>query len=105
MMLIRTSHFAYYERIKRIPITPESIFDAKVIVRCVSTGIVILGPYFFKEEKCASRYTNMLQNFVMPLFLQRNALNDIVWMQDDAPRHIMKSVLRVHKQLFCDVII
>ena len=42
----------------------------------------------------------MLQNYVIPELLQRNALNDIVWMQDGAPPHIVKSVRSVLEQHF-----
>ena len=53
----------------------------------------------------ASRCTAMLQNYVIPEFLQQNALNDIVWMQDGALSHIAKSVLRVLEQHFGNRII
>ncbi|GFV29710.1 hypothetical protein TNCV_4195821 [Trichonephila clavipes] len=34
----------------------------------------------------------MLKNYVLPELRRRNALNDIVWMQDGAPPHIARSV-------------
>ena len=77
-------------------------------------GTVLLDPYFFEEAAptgfetyslIASRYTDMLQNYVMPEMLQRNALNDIVWMQDSVPPHLAKSIHFLLEHYFSDRII
>ena len=51
------------------------------------------------------RYTAMLQNCVIPELFQRNALNDIDWIQDGAAPHTAKTVHRVLEQHFGDHII
>lgn len=95
-------------------VAPVPLYDAKVTVWCGIAGTIVLGPYFFEEATptgfvtCSvtgSRYTAMLQNYVIPELLQRNALNDIVWMQDGAPPHIATSVRRVLEQHFGDRVI
>ncbi|GFV18026.1 uncharacterized protein TNCV_168301 [Trichonephila clavipes] len=45
------------------------------------------------------------ENYVLPELRRRNALNDIVWMQDGAPPHIARSVKRLLDQHFGDRII
>ncbi|GFV34312.1 uncharacterized protein TNCV_4023271 [Trichonephila clavipes] len=47
----------------------------------------------------------MLKNYVLPELRRRNALNNIVWMQDGAPPHIARSVKRLLDQHFGDHII
>ena len=47
----------------------------------------------------------MLENYVIPKLLQRNVINDIVWMQDGAPPRIGTSVRQVLQQHFGDRII
>ena len=60
---------------------------------------------FVAYPATVSRYTAMLKNYVVLELLQRNALNDIVWMQDGVPPHVAKSVRRVLEQHFGDRII
>ena len=52
-----------------------------------------------------SRYAAMLKNYVLPELSRPNALNDIVWMQDGAPPHIVRSIKRLLDQHFGDRII
>ena len=91
-----------------------STFIWRQIVWCRISVTVLISPYLFEEATpmdfvtcsvTASRYTAMLQNYVIAELLQRNALNDIIWMQDNAPPHITKSVRRVLEQHFGDRII
>ena len=94
-------------------VAPVLLFDAKVTAWCSISGIVLFGPYIFEEATpsgfvtcsvIASRCTAMLQNYVIPELLHRNALNDIVWMQDGAPSRKAMSVRRVLEQHFSDPI-
>ena len=54
---------------------------------------------------CNSLWLYMLQNYEIPELLQRNALNDVFWMEDGARLHIAKFVCRGLKQHFGDCII
>ena len=92
-------------------VAPVPLFDAKVTVWCDITATFVLGPFFFEETTptgpatCSvtdSRYAAMLKNNVLPELRRRNALNDIVWMQDGAPPHIAKSARKVLEQHYGD---
>ena len=43
-----------------------------------------------------------MENYVIPEMLRQNVINDIVWMQDDAPSRIAISVRQVLQQPFGD---
>ena len=68
-------------------VAPLPSLDEKVTVWRGITGTVVFGLYFFEKTTpvdfvacyvTASRYTAMLQNYAVPVFLQQNALNDAV---------------------------
>ena len=91
------------------------LYDAKVTVWCGITSTFILGPYFFEEttvdgrvQSCtvtSDRYHNMLTHYVIPELQRRNALSNIVWMQDGAPPHVASSVKQCLTQHFGDRVI
>ena len=90
------------------------LFDGKVTVWCGILGTVLFGPYFLEEATptdfvtcsiTSSHFIAVLQNYVIPVLLQRDALSDIIWMQDCAPPHIAGSVKRLLDQHFGDRII
>ncbi|GFW07462.1 uncharacterized protein TNCV_3915951 [Trichonephila clavipes] len=111
---INTKNCVHWGETNPHAVAPVPLFDAKVTVWCGITATFVLGPFFFEETTpigpatCSvtgSRYAAMLKNYVLPELRRRNALNDIVWMQDGAPPHIARSVKRLLDQHFGDRII
>ncbi|GFU35794.1 uncharacterized protein TNCV_1083571 [Trichonephila clavipes] len=104
---INTKNCMHWGETNPHAVAPVPLFDAKVTVWCGITATFVLGPFFFEETTptgpatCSvtgSRYAAMLKNYVLPELRRRNALNDIVWMQDGAPPHIARSVKRLLDQ-------
>ena len=99
---VNTKNCVYLTDMNPHTVTQVPLFDAKITMWYgITTGTVVLAPYFFDEATptgfviclvTASSSTNMLQNYIIPEFIQKNALNDIVWMQDGAPLYIAKSL-------------
>lgn len=111
---VRTQNSVHLADANPHAVATVPLYDVKVTVWRGIAGIVVIGPYFFKEATptwfvtCSvadSRYTAMLKNYVISELLQWNALNYIVWIQDGAPPHIAKSVRSVLKQHFSDRVI
>ncbi|GFY57098.1 uncharacterized protein TNIN_182441 [Trichonephila inaurata madagascariensis] len=85
------------------------LHDAKVMAWCGIASTIVLDPYFFEKvtpqgfQSCC--VTAMLQNCVIPELRQRNALHNIVWMQDCALSHMEMSARRILQQHFGDRVI
>ena len=90
-----------------------SLHESKAIL-CGSPAYLFLVHTFWKRSPPhilndvsipSNRYTSRMHNYVIPEVQQRNVINDIVWMQDDAPSRIAISVRQVLQQHFGDSII
>ncbi|GBM84745.1 hypothetical protein AVEN_64886-1 [Araneus ventricosus] len=89
----------------------KPLHSDKVIVWCGFKAAFIIGPYFFKEitangiQTCSvtgKRYRDMLRDFEIPQIQQRRCLQDIIFMQYGAPRHIDRRVTQLLRQHFTD---
>ncbi|GBM27853.1 hypothetical protein AVEN_66405-1 [Araneus ventricosus] len=90
------------------------LHEVKVIVWCGIGSTFVLCPYFSEDvtsismKTCSitnSRYTTMLQNYVIPELHKGNVVNDIVCIQDGAPTHVATCVRQVLQQHFGDRVI
>ena len=96
---MNTENCVYWLDTNPHTVAPVPLFDTKVTVCC--DILCTACPYFYEETTptgfitysvTTSSYISMLQNYVISELLQRNALNDIIWMEDGALSHVAKSV-------------
>ena len=65
----------------------------KVIVWCVMSNKIIIGPFFFDESTVDhDNYLDMLQNFFYPVLQKKNLTGKAIFQQDGAPAHFAKTV-------------
>ncbi|GFV18356.1 uncharacterized protein TNCV_713271 [Trichonephila clavipes] len=109
---INTKNCVHWERRILTCGASTPLFDAKVTVWCGIAATFVLGPFLTlgndPDRPCTCSVTlsvcSHAENYVLPE-LRRNALNDIVWMQDGVPPHIARSVKGSWISIFGDRII
>ncbi|GBM11606.1 hypothetical protein AVEN_180153-1 [Araneus ventricosus] len=79
-------------------IQEQPLHPDKVTICSGFKATFIIEPYFFEEitanriQTCSvtgQRYRDMLRDFVIPKLQQRGCLQDIIFMQDGAPPHVV----------------
>ncbi|GFU80118.1 uncharacterized protein TNCV_579981 [Trichonephila clavipes] len=87
------------------------LHDEKVTVWVGFTTSTVIGPFFFEEMRdsgfvtatvTGERYTDMLQNHIIPSLADKHLLERTIFMQDGAPPHIARRVKDLLRRSFGD---
>ncbi|GFW15805.1 uncharacterized protein TNCV_3583031 [Trichonephila clavipes] len=87
------------------------LHDEKVTVWVGFTTSTVIGPFFFEEMRdsgfvtatvTGERYSDMLQNRIIPSLADKHLLERTIFMQDGAPPHIARRVKDLLRRSFGD---
>jgi hypothetical protein len=108
---VNKQNFRYWSATNPIELHERPLHSSKVTVWCAISSFVIIGPYFFEDERekvltvTGPRYVHMLENVLGPELARHPVTEEWFLQQDWATSHTARDSVAAVRNLFPNHII